>query len=312
MMKRSEFVHLLRRAAGAGILAAAFAMMLVPTSAKAAVKVNKGCSITYSDRKLTKSFRQDLNGDGKKDTVRVTAKARDDRGITDLTVSVSGEKALDFTGQRELEGTMSVTVETIQMSKKVSYLRVTGHTDNDYILFDRLYSCENLPKLKTRADFVKLFGSYEVDILKGSSSASKLKVKVGMQPAETGFITTNYTFQRTGYALKRTSRYAKVKSALGSFSGTNDGLDKYFKQSKYIAARKLNFMTKVGSKTKAFTAKKGNVLKLEKIWMKNADSVWLRFSNGKKRGWIRVMNSYDDVYEDNSGWFRGVMNRLAG
>lgn len=229
-----------------------------------------------------------------------------------VTISVRGKTAGSF---NPLNGFYYLSVQYLNMSKSKKFLRISAYSDSDICEKNAIYKYDTktkklkcvleLPTYPMRAENVT------------SISSSQIKVAFSGQPTETGRIncTLTYVYKNGKFKLKSTT--ATAKSAIGSFY-SSDSYGKYFRSNKYKVSKKLKFYTSTSQKKTAFTAKKGDILKLRKIKI-SGKNVYLQFQKGSKTGWRKVFNAYDKVYDcsnwqniANSGWFYGVHNRLAG
>lgn len=311
----------LRILRGFGI-AAAVALMLVvlPSAARAAVKDEGVLQCTYRSgyQDVSRRFTEDITGDGKKDVILAVADFDSDYNATSFRLRINGTQVLTYDDElSEISGPVySFSFYYVKMTKKISYLQIIGTGEDGYVLINGLYSCSRNLKLTRRLDLTKYFGTGAREVVKASSK--RLTVSMEIQPVETGRLNAKFRFTRKGRKLKLASRYGSVKSEIGNISYPGDGYEKYFAKNKFVVNRNLRFVTKVGGKKTAFTAKKGNVLKLNKCWFRHTKSgnvMWLRFSKSGQNGWVRVLNPYSRVYREagqDTGWFRGTYCRLSG
>ncbi len=237
----------------------------------------------YDDRNLT--FYKDITGDGKKDEITVKTNLNQYDMIQSTQVFVKGKKALTIT--KNAGYYYSVDVNYLKMSKSKEFLQIIGYGDNEWRAVNAIYRYDKKNgKLKKVLDLTNGINSAS-DVVKVTSK--NIQVQHSYQPTETGWVNWKYTyiFKNGKFKLKKST--ASVKSSLNEYDN-GDGYFKYFKDSKFKASKSLTFYTSTSQKKKAFTAKKGSVLKLKKIKV-----------SGKK------------VYTDQgTGWFYGVACRLAG
>lgn len=258
------------------------------------------------------SFNRDVTGDGKADKVVVNANMNSDHRVKSVQVSVNGTNALTIT--RNSECYYGVTVNYIKMSKTKVFLQILGYGDNDCRAVNSIYRYDN--KTGRFNSVLSLSsGLYSADRVVSATSTS-ITVQHYYQPVETGGVNWKYTYVFKNGKYKLKSSVATVKSSLNLYDN-GDGYFKYFKNSKFKAAKSLTFYTGTSQKKKAFTVKKGAVLQLKKIKV-SGKKIYMQFQYGSKTGWKKVENSYTKVYKYNRvtgktiGWFYGVYERLAG
>lgn len=287
-----------------------FTVWTVPVQAAKITQVGR-----YIEK--TTTIRQDITRDGKKDKIQFKI-TKDENGsfVEKVRIYVNGKKVLTMNSGSDLYY-YGLTVNYIYMSKNREFLQIYGNADNDYCVANGIYSYDSgtkkLRKLVDLSSSMMMAG----DVV--SATKSQIKVKYTGQPQETGWLTCNFTYayKNGGFQLK--SNITSVKTQLGDYTPANDdGYSKYFRNNKFVAANPRSFYTNTGMTTVSFTAKQGDVLKLKRIKVMGKN-VYLQFQKGDKTGWQKVFG--EDVYDYSlnnskkvaeSGWFYGVLNRLAG
>lgn len=285
-----------------------FALCLVfrPVSAQAATleKVTSG--------RTSATFSRDLTGDGTAEKITVTAKGKYYDYYKKIAVSVNGKNAATL---KASESFLDFEVQYLSMSKSKQFLIITARTDNGYERLHGIYRYNK--KTKKLVEVLDLFfkycpGNAYITVTKATSGS--ITAQYSYQYVETARICWNfvYTYKNGKFQLK--SKQATVKSEVGITAPYyGDGYSKYFRKNQFKAAKSLTFYTSTSLSKKAFTAKKGDVVTLQKIRF-SGKYAYLRFKKGSKTGWVRVGNSYASVYKNGykNGWFYGTGTRLAG
>lgn len=289
------------------ILFIMFCMILSLTVCSVQAKAGKVTRIsTYLNN--NKTLHRDITGDGKADAIRFKFTKDEYGSILKMQIYVNGKKAAAYT--YDAYYSYGMTVNYVYLSKSRVFLQIYGNGDNDYIVNNALYSYKS-GKLKKVLDLSK-YRMQAGDVV--SASKSQIKVAYTGQPMETGrlYCELGYTYKSGRFKLK--SNTTSVHSTLGS-SWDHDEYEMYFINNQFVVANKRTFYTSSSMKKKAFTAYRGDVLTLKKIKV-TSNKVYLQFKKGNKTGWQRVFrnNVYDFAWDNwqDSGWFYGVANRLAG
>lgn len=270
-----------------------FSLWTLPAQAAG---VSKLCASTNK----TKTFKKEITGDKKTDSIKL--KTVKDRAsyIDKLDVVINNKKALsiDFT-----PNCWGYSANYISMSKKNVFLQIYGHLDGGEIGSNQIYKYnKKTKKLVCVLDCNAINPAFEARNVT-SASSSQIKIAYNGQPYETGHLSCSYSYVYKNGIFKPTSNTVKVKCAL---SGYSSSYKKYFKQNKYVAAKKLYFYSKPGMLEPAavsFTANAGDVVQLKKVKAIGRD-VYLQFKKGKATGWMKVFNSFN--------CFEGVTSMLAG
>lgn len=226
----------------------------------------------------------DVTGDGVKDTVRVeltdNVKPTDEDGRTGM-IQVFVNDNIVFEQKREADPCWDVKLIKLANGKVFFDIESTVMSEDDCI--HQLYIWEN-GKLKSVYDFQKYFNKYAsyyfVDIVKVSGNTINTEVRA--QFHTTGMVRFNMNIVYKDGAFKRTSNTFTPKYKAMS------------RKNKWTAGKKIKVYKKVGSKKTAYTLKKGNVVKLNKIIYKNNKVYFqIKNNNGKgKRGYIPAAKKY--------------------
>lgn len=268
-----------------------------------------GVSYKWISRSAT--IYKDMTGDNKKDAIKIKFLNADTNGAySALQIDVNGKNALKVKTNRFY----GARIRWFYMSQSKKFLQIVCTSDNDYIVFNRIYGYNTKTGKLVQALDLNLIaesGRYGADVTNVSSSA--IQISYGLQPAETGWITWKfvYTCRNGKFVLK--SNTASVKSTLAGIDH-GDIYTEYFRKNQYVVANPLKFYTTISQNKTAFTAKRGDVLTLQKVKMVGKN-VYLQFKKGNVSGWRKVGGyPYKASAGDmaSSGWFYGVLNRLAG
>lgn len=280
---------------------------LHPVSARAAAKLVNVENYAYQS---PVSFKQDITGDGKNDSIKITPYDQNYTYYKKVKVTVNGKKLVSFASKYDY---YALCVQYFSLSKSKNFLRIQGLADSDGIAFDRIYRYDKKTKKLVKAADLTGYGAHSDAIEKVSSS--QIQVRFSCQPPETGRINWLYTFLYKDGKFKLKSSTASVRSSLVNYDN-GDGYIKYFRKNQFKVSNSFPLYTSTNLKKKAFTAKKGKLLTLSQIKI-SGKNTYLKFKYNGKSGWQKVYRSpsvYDyskPNYQD-TGWFYGVCCRLAG
>lgn len=275
------------------ILGALFALLLVMlvlpgVNAQAASTV----STKVNGAATTKTFRADLTGDGKADTVKIVPYRHQSYGsslINKLKVTVNGKNV----GTIAVNDVQAYTVKYLHLSNSREFLAVRATWCNS-IELNAIYRYTG-GKLKKVGD-LSLYAYMSSEI--ASVSSSSIKVKYTGLPDETGWLAWTYTYKYKNGKLVKSSTTASVKS---DATAQRDGFDRYYKKNKMKTLKSLTFYTTAGGSKKAFTVSKGTWLTLKKIKV-TSKAAYLQFATSSgKTGWKKIYT--------NSNWFYGAALR---
>ncbi len=288
-----------------GLLMLSFIMVLIlPVSVRAAGISKVG---VYQSKNFT--FKKDVTGNGKTDTVSVKM-TKDQYGyfLEKVMFYVNGKKALTLKGSYSY----GVSVNYFKISGVGPMLQIYLHADSGERPINGIYKYNKGTKKFVRV--MNVAANYRTacgDVV--NVSGKKLTLEYHLQPSEIGRISWRYTYNWKGGKWKRGSDTASVKSMLTYNNG--DGYTKYFKKNQFVVANTQKFYKTTAMNKVSFTAKRGAVVTLKKIKM-SGENVYVQFAKGGKTGWKKLYagNVYDYRASNiaNSGWFYGVLKRLAG
>lgn len=282
------------------------AFRTVPVKAASLTKV----ASVYTYQTNSSAFRRDLTGDGKPETITVTAGDRNYDYYKQLSVSVNGKAAAVI---RPKYSFYYFEVQYLSMSGNKNFLAVKASTDNADEVLNAVYRYNpGTGRLVRVLDInFKYAPSHAYEAVTKVTS-NTITVHYSAQFNETGYIGWDFVYIYKNGSFRLKSNCANAKSGLGGFA-IRDGYDKYFKKNQFIVTGKRTFYTSPGLSKKAYIAQKGNVLTLKKICV-SGKKVYLGFSRNGKTGWIRIGNEFRSVYKNSyvNGWFYGTGRRLAG
>ena len=240
----------------------------------------------------------DMNGNGKKDAIRISCVKQSEYYYKSIQVYINGKSAL----KKSISGCTFLSVRYLSCSSKKNYLQILALKDGGYMYMNKIYIYSG-GKLIEAVDLGQA-DNKSTTVTKVTSES--ISVKFSVQPYETGRIEWNFVYKPSGSKLKLKSSTAAAQSTLGTWP-VYDGYQKYFKNNQFVTARKRTYYTSYALKNKAFTANSGDVLTLRQVKVVNR-KLYLKFTLNGKNGWIRVTGKSDY----NGEWFRGVSRRLAG
>lgn len=174
----------------------------------------------------------------------------------------------------------SARAKLYTLSNGKPYLFLETSSDNDYHEISGLFSYDrSKKKIVTAVNFTSLFNGYA-----GRSSGTIVKmsgntitVRYGMMSYSLGGCNIDYNYTYKSGKLVRTSYYGKLVG-ISKKQGTSNVL---------TAKRNLTAYTAPGTTRKAFTIKKGGVVKIMQVWKKDT-SLYIKVMYGSKYGWIKA------------------------
>ena len=213
-------------------------------------------------------YQYDVNGDGVTDQVEVNiVNSEDEKESGVLKVYVNEDMV--FEQERNYSPVWYVNLIQLENGKVFFDIYSTIWSDDDCI--HQLYSCQN-GKLKSVYDFQKYYNKYAdyyfvhiVDV-----SGNTIKTSVMAQFYVTGRVT---------FDMKLSYEEGKFKRTSSSFAPKykSEG-----RKNKWTVNRKIKVYKKAASKKLAYTLKKGNIIKINKIVYKgNKVYFQVKKSNGK-------------------------------
>lgn len=215
-----------------------------------------------------KAYQYDVTEDGVADTVKV--KVVDNKDQEDsATIKIFVNDQVVFEQKREAWPYWNVKLIQLENGKVFFDIYSTIMSDDDCI--HQLYSWQE-GKLKSVYDFQKYYDKYGdyylVEVVKVSGNTIQTSVMAQF------FVTGSIRFDMN------------VNYEDGKFTRTSDTFTPKYKEmyrkNKWTANRKIKVYKEAGSKTTAYTLKKGAVVKLNKIVYKNNKVYFqVKKSNGK-------------------------------
>lgn len=233
----------------------------------------------------------DVTGDGKEDTVRIVITNNQDEQYSG-TIKVYVNDNIVFDQTREPDPVWRVKL--IKLDNGNVFFDIESTIVSDDAGQHKIYEWKD-GKLKTVYDFQKYYDKYaayySVDVVKVSGNT--IKTKVTAQFYITGMI---------GFDMNVVYKDGKFKRTSNSFS------PKYkSRKNKWTAGRKIKVYKKAGAKKIAYTLKKGNTVKLDKILYKN-NKVYFKVKRSKgkvKTGYIPGVKKWADPQYFKEAQFAG-------
>lgn len=211
----------------------------------------------------------DVTGDGAADTVKVKIADNKDQWNSE-TIKIFVNNNIVFKQKRKCDPSWRVNLIQLANGKVFFDIDSTIMSDDDDI--HQLYICEN-DKLKSVYDFNKYYDKYAdyylVNIDKVSGNT--IKTEVYAQFYTTGSIRFDMNVNYKDGKFERASNTFTPKYKM------------YNRKNKWTANRKIKVYKKAGSNKTAYTLKKGNVVKLNKIIYKN-NKVYFQIKNNNGKG----------------------------
>lgn len=291
-------------------------LALLPTAAQAKSSVtDKGM---ISDGAI--KFKADMDGDGKSESVKITADVYMDYGsiqsIKAIKIAVTdNEKTTTTTLKSDtFEYSYDASIKLVTLDSKTRFINIATHSDNDFIPFNKLYKYNaSTGKMKSVANLYRSESTINHSVIK-SATSDHVIVEYGAQPSTIGSISFKLTYVYKDGAFKVKTTTVKATSNLGYYTWPDDGMEKYFAKNKFKTAKKLTFYTKAGGDIKAYTVAKNKFVTLKKIKLYKGH-IYGQFEYNDTLGWKKLtVNPYK--YESDGkvtgAWFKGVHERLAG
>lgn len=218
----------------------------------------------------------DINGDGKKEKVRIKTTANE-YAIESIRIDVNGKKVFETEG--DYYPLYVVTVDCITLKSGKKYVSILASTDNDDPVIANIYKYDKSTKrlkkvLDLNTENVKSFsekidcGVFHKYINKLSVSGEKIKVEYEGQAVSTGYVKWDIS-----YKLKN-GKFVKANSS----SAIKENR-------KFTAKKKITFYNDKRKSKIAFTVKSGDVVSLKKISVYKG-KYYLQYSYKGKKGWI--------------------------
>lgn len=215
-----------------------------------------------------KVYQYDVNEDGVTDQIEVRCVSNKDQAHSGV-IKVLVNSTVVFQ-QKRIEDPVWY-VRLIRLQNQKVFFDIYSTISSDDACMHQLYCLQN-SKLKSVYDFQKYYNQYAdyylTDIAKVSGNT--IKISVMAQFFVTGSVRFDMNFTYKDGKFKRTSNTFALKyKTMG-------------RKNKWTANRKIKVYKKAGSKKLAYTLKKGNVVKLNKVVYKgNKVYFQVKKSNGK-------------------------------
>ena len=226
-------------------------------------------------------YQYDVDGDGTTDQVQITITDNEDKNES-ATMKVLVNEQTVFKQKRE--GGPYWNVKLLRLKNGEVFFDISSTIMSDDACIHRLYSCEG-DQLESVYDFQKSYDKYGdyyfVDIDKVSGNSLKTSVRAQF------FTTGSICFGMN------------MKYEEGTFKRTSDSYSINYKEmsrkNKWTAQKKIKVYKKAGSGKLAYTLKKGNVIKINKVVYKK-NKVYFQVKNSKgKTGYIAASKSIKSI-----------------
>lgn len=276
-----------------------FILFMMPKeSVNAAVKKNNILN-SYDHA----SVRVDLDGDGRKERLKLKTEMEYDTYIKKAYLYVNNKKLLNF---RNLTNVTSIEADYMKMSNSKIFIRIRLSGDSDNVHLDNFYKYDaHKNKLLKARELLDVQGWCAGATIK-SVSSTQIKVLYTRQFVEIGSIQwiSSYTVKNGKLKLKSNTANA-VSTYAKQYTYDPDGYGNLFQKNKYKAIKSIKLYTDTSLKKVSFSAGRGDILVLKKVKV-TKNGYYVQFSKGGKKGWIRL-KSYEG-----EPLFYGISNRLAG
>ncbi len=245
---------------------------------------NKVKNPAMVDLSLNKSYaKYDITGDGKADTVKCTGKWEESYdGFQGLKITINGKTVLRDKETFYYE--LNAKLCTLKNGKV--YLYLYNPAENGDARYCGIYQYQK-GKLKCVLNMNKFFGSgklgYHTQGGVTAVSGNKLTVNMYQQNYELGGINVAFDYKYSKGKLVKDGNVAKEYTIWAA--DNNSG--------KLTAQKNMRVYTKPDGKTKAFSLKKGQQIKVTGIYCKSGKMFLKvqRISDGKK-GYIKCIEDY--------------------
>lgn len=246
-----------------GICMFALAMFAVPSTAKAAT----GVKPITEGKKYTA---YDVDGDGKKDSFYIKTSYADSESDNHGTLKVYVNDKQVFSQTRDCTPHYFVQLITLKNGKTFVEIESSILSDDDII--HKLYKCKS-GKLSAVYNLQKPCENYSDYYFVGIEkvSGNSLQLSCGAQFYTTGRVNWSMKVNYTNGKFKRAgSSYAVDYKAMGQ-------------KNKWTAQRAMKAYKTAGGKKVAYNIKKGNVIKIYNVVLKN-NKVYFKVKNKSGKG----------------------------
>lgn len=229
----------------------------------------------------------DVTGDGRTDKVEIQQKKHKDNNES-ITLKVLINDQLAFQEKELYEPYWYV--DLIKLANGKVFFSI-GARENDYILTLKLYAYKD-DKLECVHDFYENYNNYASSYIVNIHNVfgNTIETEVSAQFHVTGGVQYDMDLEYKDGSFKNTSSEFPIKYKEMS------------KKNKWTVNRTIKIYKEAGSKDTAYTLKKGNVVKIDKVIYKN-DEVYFQVVNSKgKTGYMEGVKEYQDI-----SFFKEVM-----
>lgn len=222
----------------------------------------------------------DVTGDGRPDKVEIQQKKHEDnnRSIT-LKVLINGQIAFQ---EKELYEPYW-DVDLIKLVNGKVFFAIAAY-DNDWVITLKLFAYKD-DKLECVYDFYENYYNYAYSYIVKINNVfgNTIETEVSAQFYVTGDVQYDMDLEYKDGSFKSTSNEFPIEYKAMS------------KKNRWTVNRTIKTYKQAGSKEAAYTLKKGNVVKLDKVIYKN-NEVYFQVVNSKgKIGYIAAVKEYQDI-----------------
>lgn len=233
---------------------------------------------TYNNKK---SCQLDLNGDGKKEKLKLQWKGN---SVGKAKLYVNGKKALTLKDPIWVD---RIRIDYIKMSKSNIFIRCYTIGDDSVAGSDYFYRYDSARKKMVKV--VKLLDANDSCSSTEIKSVTKSKIKVTYCHCldVVGHVLWTATYVVKDGRLKLQQSASKARCAYSTKYGDPDGYGKLLEKNKYKAAFDLLFYKDGSMKKVAYYVKKNEIVILKKV--KYAKGHWyVQFEKDGKPGWTNL------------------------
>ena len=268
-----------------------FVFMLFAVGCLAKEEVAKASNTLNVSLTPDKVYQYDVNEDGLTDKVKVKVVNNEDEEYSGV-LKIYVNEDIVFEQKRNQDPVWYVQLIRVENGKV--FFDIFSTIASDDACMHQLYSCQN-GKLKSVYNFQKYYNKYAdyylVNIVKVSGNTIKTSVMAQF-----------YVTGRLQFDMKVIYKDGTFKRTSSSFAPkyTSEG-----RKNKWTVNRKIKVYKKAGSTKLAYTLKKGNVVKLNKVVYKgNKVYFQVKKSNGKT-GYIAATKKMSSTFFFKEAQFAG-------
>lgn len=235
---------------------------------------------TYPNKK---SCWLDLNGDGKKEKLKLKWSGNED-ALGKVKLYVDGKVALTL---KDPVWVYHLGIDYIKMSKSKIFIRCYTSGDSYVVGSDYFYRYDPVKKKMIKAAKLLDINDNGISTEIKSVTSSEVKVAYCHNLDVIGHVLWTATYVVKDGKLKRKQGACKAKCAYTAKYGDSDGYGKLLEKSKYKAVYDLLFYTDGSMKKVAYYVKANEIVTLKKV--KYTKGHWyVQFEKDGKLGWTNL------------------------